>query len=373
MVTLLNAPIRVTHAYGVSLAPGVFQGNVTITNTGDSVIGDLVYRRVMDWDVPPTEFSEYVSHYGVAANLESVGGNVRFASNDGFWTSDPTSPAGALDDTTVNSDFVHVGPSDQGSVFDFAFGNLSPGESRSFNIFYGAAENEASANAAIAVLNPNVWSFGQSALNLPENPEGGDGCGSESCETALFAASTEVSGPSPAIDGFTFIFAFGGVGGVEPGMTPESPILPFVPAPGQFVFPAPEPRRWYDPPFADGFEYSLDDGEFLAVAIPDGFGTLILEVGDFTAELEPLVEYNFLTDFGLDDVESFRVRGIPSPFLDIEDPFFASAFPTFLDFVTDGELHMTALLAPNPVPIPAALPLLLGALGGLACYRRRRH
>ena len=43
---------------------------------------------------PPTEFSEFVTHSGVAANLESAGGNVRYASNNGFASSNPLSAAG---------------------------------------------------------------------------------------------------------------------------------------------------------------------------------------------------------------------------------------------------------------------------------------
>jgi len=369
--SLSAAPVSITHAYGISLASGVFQGNVTITNNGASTIQDVVYRRVMDWDVPPTEFDEYVSHYGVVANLEAAGGNVRYASNNGFADSNPLVGAGYIDVgdgavNPVNTDFEDLGYEDHGSVFDFAFGDLAPGESRSFNIFYGAAANEAAANEAIRVLNPNVWSFGQSTLNLP----GGEGCGEEGCpESGGEASLAAVAGaPAPNNDGYTFIFAFGGVGGIEPGTDPDHPILPFVPAPGEFEFPAPTPRRWYDPPFADGFEYSLEEGEFLSVMIDDGFGTLLLEVGDEVFELTALDEF-FFADAGLDDVDTFRITGLP--LLDVAAPDFSTAFPTFLDFSGDAEgLRMKALTV-QPVPVPATLPLLAIALGALAWRRRR--
>jgi hypothetical protein len=343
VISLANAPIQVTHAYGVSLAPGVFQGNVTITNTGDTAVEDVVYRRAMDWDVPPTEFSEYVSHYGVTANLEANGGNVRYASDNGFASSDPRSSAFG---SGVNTDFVDMGPADHGSVFDFAFGGLAAGESRSFNIFYGVAANESLADAAINILNPNVWSYGQS------NAGGGEA----------------------ADDNFTFIFAFGGVGGVEPGMNPSVPVLPFVIAPGQFFFDAPTPRRWFDPPFADGFEYEIDGaGEFFSFKIAPGFGTLTLEVGGVSyGPVTEGTEYNFLTDFGLDDISVFRLLGI-DPDLDIADPGFATAFPTFLDFTDGVDFFMSAIVNDTPpsVPEPASLGLL--TLGfSVMMWRRRR-
>lgn len=375
MTSLADAPmVSITHAYGISLASNVFQGNVTITNNGASTLGDIVYRRVMDWDVPPTEFDEYVSHYGVVANLEAAGGNVRYASNNGFASSDPRVFAGvtfagdgSFDPTNV--DFEDFGYGDHGSVFDFAFGDLAPGESRSFNIFYGVAANEAEANDAIGVLNPNVWSFGQSALNLGGG--GGEGCGEDCPATAMdgeFGVAAITDGPLPNNDGYTFIFAFGGVGGIEPGSDPEHPILPFVPAPGEFEFPAPIPRRWYDPPFADGFEYSLEEGEFLSVMIDEGFGTLLLEVGEEVFELTALDEFVF-ADEGLDDVALFRITGLP--LLDVAAPDFSTAFPTFLDFTGDADgLRMTALTV-QPVPVPAALPLMATALGALAWRRRR--
>jgi len=75
-IQLADYPVGIQHFYGVSLVPNVFQGNVTITNSGTETVTDVVYRRVMDWDVPPTEFNEYVSHFGVESNLESAGGKM---------------------------------------------------------------------------------------------------------------------------------------------------------------------------------------------------------------------------------------------------------------------------------------------------------
>ena len=389
-ISLAGAPLKITHAYGVSLAPNIFQGNVTLTNTGTETLEDVVYRRAMDWDVPPTEFSEYVSHYGVASNLESMGGNIRYASDNGFASSDPQEPAGSIDFSTINTDFVQSGPNDHGSVFDFSFGSLAPGASRIFNIFYGAAATLQAAKDSIAKLNPTVWSFGQSTIGGGDGGGhgGGDGGGDieimppfekggeEVAPVAELLATTSDAGvesassiiTAPADDKPTYIFAFGGVGGVEPGTTPDNPVLPFVPAPGEFSFPAPEPRRWYDPPFTSSTEYSLGTGSFLSFIVPPGFTTIDLVVDGVTlkTDLEPSKEYRFLEDFGITSVTRFTLVGI-EPFVDMAD---ATAFPTFLD-MTSGSTGL--MMKGSPVAsVPGPLPM-LGAGTALAVSRKLRR
>lgn len=339
MVNFQDAPISVTHAYGRSLANGVFQASVTIANNADTTIGDVVYRRAMDWDIPPTEFSEYVTHSGVTANLESNGGNVRYASDNGFASSDPRSAAGWVNSDTVNTDFTDNGPADHGSVFDFAFGDLAAGESRTFNIFYGSAGSEIEAISALTNLGVNVYSLGQQS----DAPATG----------------------TPA----TFMFAFGGVGGVEPGENASNPILPFVPAPGEFVFEIPEGGNWFDPPYAYGFEYTLEGGAlFSEVMTPDasfGFGDIDVMVdGVVVATLAPGGMFDFST-LGM-DISSFMLVGLDR-LLDIEATDFAAAFPTFLDWTGTAErLLMNALTLDDTgvaVPEPAVGLLVLLGLG----------
>lgn len=340
--------LTVTHAFGPSLAEGVFQVSVSITNNTDSAVNDLVYRRAMDWDIPPTEFEEFVTHGGVESNLEeivdgvNVGGNVRFASDNGFASSDPREDAGYLNSDTVNVDFTDSGPDDHGSVFDFAFDELAAGDSRTFNIFYGSTGNEVDALNAISLLGADVFSLGQQA-------------------------DSAVAG-EPA----TFLFAFGGVGGVEPGETADVPVLPFVTAPGEFVFTAPEPGLWFDPPFADGFSYELlDGGLFTEVGAPGahlGFGVVDVVVGGVVVgTLAP----DGLFDLTPYSTSKFSLVGLDDPagVLDIASPGISTAFPVFLDFTGSTAattLSMIALEAsvtgPINVPEPAPLVVMLSGL-----------
>lgn len=370
-IGLASAPVVVTHAYGVSLSSNLFQANVTITNTGATAVNNVIYRRVMDWDVPQTEFSEYVTHQGVEANLTTNGGNVLYASNDGFATSNPLSSGGggvvegggevvasatmamafaapvtgAGDPSTVNVDFVDAGAADHGSLFDFAFGSLEAGESRTFNIFYGAAANETAALAAVGVVKPTLYSLGQSS-----GTDGG------------------VDNEAP-----TFIFAFGGVGGVAPGTTPENPLLPLVDVgTGVMTFDAPAPRLWYDPPFATGYTYALEGGAtFKKVGITSGFGDLTIRLPDGT-----------LITLPSDTTYDFEAAGLAPTTFDIiglnidtgapgYDP--TTAFPTFLDFDgTATRLLMTPIIdrSGGSVPIPGTIILLVTGLGLLVMSRR---
>ena len=168
-----------------------------------------------------------------------------------------------------------------------------------------------------------------------------------------------------------FLFAFKGVDGDEDGLTQDDPILPFVPAPGQFEFPAPTPRRWFDPPFVSTFDYSLDTGEFLSFILPSGFSGLDLVVGSTTyADLvsDGVREYSFAGDFGLSGVTEFTIADI-SPSVDAADP---RAFPTFLDF-TRGSTGLTMeARSGGPASVPGPLSI-LGCGAAFSFSRRLRQ
>jgi len=204
VVETSNGRLRVTHDYHASSSPNLYQVDVTIKNIGSTPIGDLRYRRVMDWDIPPTTFYEWVEiHVGTATSLIH-------ATTDGFQSANPWSspgPSAGHPPTTLTpgSPDYFSGPTDQGALFDFGFGTLAAGQSKSFRIYYGAAANRAAALAAIGSVGAEVYSLGIPSVS--------------------FAADAAAATDGPNV----FIFAFSGVGG-----TPVNPAF-FTPGPNPVV------------------------------------------------------------------------------------------------------------------------------------------
>lgn len=121
---------RVRHRYDFSLLPPGFANilptQVTVTNLSSSTIPATIYRRVIDWDIPPTTFYEFVQiGHGPFSPVSSF---------DGFESPDPTVPF----DFLYGSGPGTAGPDDLGSSFDLTLPPLDPGESFTFYIFWGA-------------------------------------------------------------------------------------------------------------------------------------------------------------------------------------------------------------------------------------------
>lgn len=190
-----GAVLEVTHAYKPSTSANLFQVDVSIKNVSgfDLGLNDLVYRRVMDWDVEPTRFSEYVTIKG-----GTPGGNVRRTSDNGFETWDPLGTFSSMV-CAPNTDFDKCGPSDHGALFDFQFEALANGATRTFSTYYGAAGTETEILAALSSVGAGIYSLGFNSA--------GDG--------------------SPGVnDPAVFAFGFGSTSGgvldpVDPGRVPE--------------------------------------------------------------------------------------------------------------------------------------------------------
>lgn len=196
-VHLTSLPgLSVTHDYHAAAGSplNTFEALVSIENTTAATINNVLYRRVMDWDIPYTEFSEAVTIQGWPATA------LLRTTDNGFDTANPLAGGVAGIACPVNANFTDCAPGvDHGALFDFTFGNLAAGETKTFKIFYGAALSETAALAALGAVGAEVYSLGQS----------------------------DASGGSPTLGTpATYFFGFAGVGG-----TPVAPI----PEPASFL------------------------------------------------------------------------------------------------------------------------------------------
>ncbi len=203
-----GASIEVTHEYKPSSVPNLYEVNVTIKNTGATTIGDVVYRRVMDWDISPNQFNENVriSGWG-AANLIGSGSN-------GFLSAQPLAVTSA--DCTIggvcNGNFETTTGDDRGSFFDFSFGALNAGASRTFQTFYGAAPSLNQLLTALGAVGAEVYTAAWCASATPG------------------ATPTSCNGKNgPAVFGY----GFKGVGGAPPPELPPAPGV--VPEPSTYL------------------------------------------------------------------------------------------------------------------------------------------
>jgi len=177
-----GSTLRVTHEYRPApQTQNLYEVLVTIENISTANV-DARYRRVMDWDIEPTPFQEFSTvDIGTATALLR-------ASNNGFMSSNPLAFFGG-----TPAPFTDLGPRDHGAAFDFGFGQLAPGASKTFKIFYGGAGNETDALTALGAVGAEAYSFGQ-----PNTPDG-----------------KTLGTPN------TFIFAFRGVGGAPIVKAPD--------------------------------------------------------------------------------------------------------------------------------------------------------
>jgi hypothetical protein len=187
----IGTTLRVTHDYQPSTSPNLYAVTVTIENISGAPVVPR-YRRVMDWDVEPTAFSEFVT-VGTGAATDLID-----ADNDGFATANPLGADGTLGnvDPLFTGGFLDQGAYDHGSRFDFGFASLAPSATKAFTIYYGAAANEASAISALDSVNAEVYSIGE-----PDTTDG-----------------PTLGTPN------TFVFGFSGVGGEEIGDAPNTTI-----------------------------------------------------------------------------------------------------------------------------------------------------
>ena len=185
-VVTIDDKLRVTHAFAPSPSTAnLYEIKVTLENIGATTLPDVRYTRLMDWDVEPTAFSEFVTIQ--RGTTPAPAGNLIRSNDNGFQVPGPFDDHTPLDPATDNADYTDKGPADHGALFDFSFGSLDPGQKKEFSIFYGASANEAGANAAISAAALELYSLGQ--------PNGGQATG----EPTTFIWGFKAVGGRPVI------------------------------------------------------------------------------------------------------------------------------------------------------------------------------
>ena len=158
-----NPAMEVKHVFGPSaLRPDeLFEAVVTITNISSNTLTDVRYNRTMDWDIPPTEFSEIVTIVGAADSAsQATKPRVHRSGNNGF--RNPNVFAGNyVRSMSENEDKERFGPRDHGFTATFEFDDLLCGEAHSFKIYYGAAETRALMLEALAEEGVSIYSLGE--------------------------------------------------------------------------------------------------------------------------------------------------------------------------------------------------------------------
>jgi len=156
---------EVTHAYKPSESAYLYEVEVTIRNVSGQD-QEALYRRVMDWDIWPTPYYEYVTIVNSSPVVFRTDTN-GFNSSNPLWFSSYTEGPSA---SNGYQNLIDYGPSDHGALFDFNFGLLA-GEDDPltqenetilrFSTYYGAAGSEAEAlNALARVGAEQVYSLG---------------------------------------------------------------------------------------------------------------------------------------------------------------------------------------------------------------------
>jgi hypothetical protein len=192
----LDNLLTVTHDFQPSAkTPYLYEIKITIENKSN-LASNLRYRRVLDWDIDPTTFNEFITLQGTKRP------NVLFASDDGFASANPFAGKSSI---IFTGDEIDVGAYDGGTLFDLNFGLLQPQASTTFAIFYGVAPNEIAALDALEKVNAKTYSFGQA--NVPNGADLG------TPNTFIFALNTEGTPPPlPETDSVISLIGLGILG-----------------------------------------------------------------------------------------------------------------------------------------------------------------
>mgnify|MGYP000524728471 CR=1 FL=1 len=158
-----NPILEVKHVFGpAALRPNeLFEGLVTMTNISGSTLTNVRYNRTMDWDIPPTEFSEIVTIVGAAASAASATKPRVYKSGNNGFRNPNVFGRSYTRGMSENQDKERFGPRDHGFTTTFDFEDLICGESHTFKIYYGAAETRSLIEAALTEEGVSIYSLGE--------------------------------------------------------------------------------------------------------------------------------------------------------------------------------------------------------------------
>jgi hypothetical protein len=167
-VVTRTGPYKVTHEFRAADSADLIQIDVTVTRDlfyeGDGFPpqpdgGPVLYRRVFDFDVEPTPFSEYMTWAKADGGDDS---RVVAVTNNGF---DPGDPQGAISSLGMSGYADRVGPRDQGGLIQLDLGNIMPGQSVTFTLFYGVSVGRSAALNALDQVGADVYALGEPSTN----------------------------------------------------------------------------------------------------------------------------------------------------------------------------------------------------------------
>ncbi|MGC8639740.1 MAG: WD40/YVTN/BNR-like repeat-containing protein [Isosphaeraceae bacterium] len=154
-VVQVGSTFKVTQDFRPSSNPNLYVITVTIQNISRSSV-NIRYRRVVDWDIEPTAYDEYVSINGGSSQALS------YDNDDGFTTANPLGAASSgWIQSLKTGNFTAAGPADIGALLDFSFPNVSAGNQVSFKLYYGGAATLSGVQSVLSSVAAQGYSLAQ--------------------------------------------------------------------------------------------------------------------------------------------------------------------------------------------------------------------
>src|SRR5271165_3173813 len=177
VTSLPGTGLKISQNYtSVAGVPNVYVDKVAITNMGTSTVSNVLFSQQTDWDLLPYRFNEYstISGWGNPS--------VVYTTPYGFDSPDPLNPTCFAGGCNANGTF---GPSDLGEGFIKSFGDLAPGQTIHFFMFYGGDTNTAAMQADMLAVE-KIWGP-VDAMALLQGYDPSTGLPCTTCDTWAFA------------------------------------------------------------------------------------------------------------------------------------------------------------------------------------------